>query len=95
MPKKKISTERKEFYQQLERQVKKINFLLDVETQLKEESLLSPSLEREFIENDLAGLFSMIKTSSNEKIMSLLENKLSEEEIVLNNLVSNLSKVHE
>lgn len=95
MPKKNFSTRKAEIYQQIEEQVKKINFLNSSITEMQEKSLLSPSLEVEFSNHYFDDLFDKMKDATNEASIGLLYHKLIEEELKFKNLIKSLERVKE
>ncbi len=93
MAKKIFSTREAETFKRIEEQVKKINFLNTTVIQMRDESLLAPSLEREFGDNGYADLFTQIKNASSEATIGLLYHKIEEEKIVLKNIFKSLEGV--
>lgn len=92
MAKQNLSTDTSGLYEQLELCTKRINFLINSRKDLIQNSMLSASVERDFIDNGFAELFEEIKKSTHNAIISLLDSQITVEEKKVKILFEKINK---
>lgn len=91
MAKQKLSTDNSQLYAQLETRSKRINFLIQSRRDLLQDSMLSPTVECDFIDNGFSDLFDRIKLSSKDAIDALLDVSIADEEKKLADLFNEIN----
>jgi hypothetical protein len=69
----------------LEEQVRRVRILTTIIEDIKENSALSPAIERELIYNGFADIIDEVKLASREQILVVLETTLQKETVILKN----------
>ena len=81
-----------DIYTNIEEQSRKINFLNNLITQIKEDSILSSGLESDFIDHGLTDLFDIIRHASTEVVLKIIQERLADEEKIFKNLTKQLNE---
>lgn len=76
----------------LEEQVRRVRILATIIEDIKENSALSPAIERELIDNGFADIIDEVKLASREQILVVLESKLQNEKFILKNYLKVLDE---
>ncbi len=76
----------------IEEQVRRVRILTTIIEDIKENSALSPAIERELIDNGFADIIDEVKLASREQILVVLESKLHNEKLILKNYLKVLDE---
>ena len=87
MEKQIINTKKATLHKQINEQTSRTAYLSDMLIRLPEESLISPTIERELTDNGYSDLFNDLKTAQHDAVVKILQDKIKAEEKVLINLI--------
>ena len=87
MDKQIINTKKATLHKQINELTTRTAYLSDMLIRLPEESLISPTIERELIDNGYLDLFNDLKTAQHDAVVKILQDKIKAEEKVLMNLM--------
>lgn len=74
----------------LEEQVRRIRVLTEIIENIKENSALSPAIERDLIDIGFADIIEEVRQASREQVLVVLESKLKTENELLHNLMKGI-----